>query len=239
MAERILMNEFRSLSQEKWVNIELHDDDIFKWDVALIVLNPDSMYYGGYLKASMAFPSNYPYSPPTYELPCRISYYDFRFLQSILHPNIYPDGRLCISILHPPGDDEMSGELASERWSPAQRVESVLMSILSLLDDAEVSSPANVDAAVMFRNNLEEYRTKVKRDVEESKRNIPPGFVMPTHESTVPLPVEKEDPDFWADSDVDSDVFGGSDSDEELNLDQSGSDDEDEEDAQDDDRMEF
>lgn len=25
---------------------------------------------------------------------------------------VYPDGRLCISILHPPGDDPVSGEKA-------------------------------------------------------------------------------------------------------------------------------
>jgi ubiquitin-protein ligase len=45
--------------------LKLHDDDIFNWDVALIVINPDSMYYGGYFKASMTFPSNYPYAPPS------------------------------------------------------------------------------------------------------------------------------------------------------------------------------
>ena len=32
--------------------------------MALIVLNPDSLYYGGYFKAKMTFPKNYPYSPP-------------------------------------------------------------------------------------------------------------------------------------------------------------------------------
>jgi ubiquitin-conjugating enzyme E2 R len=47
------------------ISIQLHKDDIFNWDVALIVINPDSMYYGGYFKASMTFPSNYPYSPPS------------------------------------------------------------------------------------------------------------------------------------------------------------------------------
>jgi ubiquitin-conjugating enzyme E2 R len=84
MAERILMNEFKALSKEKWAHIEvrrplpsseetvgvtdqeqLHKDDIFHWNVALIVLNPDSMYYGGYFKAVMEFPNNYPYSPPS------------------------------------------------------------------------------------------------------------------------------------------------------------------------------
>jgi len=29
-----------------------------------MVINPDSLYYGGYFKAKMSFPSNYPYSPP-------------------------------------------------------------------------------------------------------------------------------------------------------------------------------
>lgn len=114
----------------------------------------------------------------------------------------------------------MSGELAAERWSPAQRVESVLISILSLLDDAEVSSPANVDAGVMLRREPEKYKEIVRENVEASKKDIPEGFVMPTHESTMKRPVEKtDDLDFWADSDVDDDVFGGSDSDEEMNFD--------------------
>jgi ubiquitin-conjugating enzyme E2 R len=38
----------------------------------------------------------------------------------------YADGRLCISILHPPGDDPVSGEKAEERWNPTQSVESIL-----------------------------------------------------------------------------------------------------------------
>lgn len=224
MAERILMNEYKALSQEKWVNVEvnhfpsspanhpnlttpsqLKDDDIFNWTIALIIINPDSLYYGGYFLASMKFPSNYPYSPPA-----------FQFTRPLYHPNIYADGKLCISILHAPGDDEMSGELAAERWSPAQRVESVLLSIISLLDDAETSSAANVDAGVMLRKDPEGYKKRVKEDVEVSKKDIPPGFVMPTHESTARKPEkEVEDPDFWVDSD-DGEGFGGSDTDEDM-----------------------
>lgn len=113
----------------------------------------------------------------------------------------------------------MSGELASERWSPAQRVESVLISILSLLDDAEVSSPANVDAGVTLRKEPEEYKSRVRKDVEISKQDIPEGFVMPTHQPATVKPVEKDDSDFWAESDADDDVFGGSDSDEDMDFD--------------------
>ncbi|KAJ5280385.1 ubiquitin-conjugating enzyme E2 R [Penicillium angulare] len=224
MSERILLNELRSLSSEKWVHIELRNENIYEWDVALVVLNPSSMYDGGYFKARMTFPKNYPYAPPA-----------FRFLLPIYHPNIHTDGRVCISILHPPGDDEMSGELAAERWSPAQRVESVLISILSLLDDAEISSPANVDAAVMLRNDPTAYRAKVNLNVEASRATAPAGFKFSAPEPT-PHEVEKEDLDFWADSDVDSDPFGGSDSDGDLDMDAlSGSDVDDDEDEDEDD----
>lgn len=44
---------------------------MFEWSVALIVLNPDSLYYGGYFKAKMTFPKNYPYSPPGTPPPLR------------------------------------------------------------------------------------------------------------------------------------------------------------------------
>lgn len=144
---------------------------------------------------------------------------EFRFLLPLYHPNIYTDGRVCISILHPPGEDEMSGELAAERWSPAQRVESVLISILSLLDDAEVSSPANVDAAVMLRQDPDEYRVRVKANVEASKAMTPPDFKMPDQEITR-VELDKDDADFWADSEVDSDPFGGSDSEGDSDMDQ-------------------
>jgi len=143
---------------------------------------------------------------------------DFKFTRPLFHPNVYPDGRLCISILHAPGEDEMSGELAAERWSPAQGVESVLISILSLLEDAEVSSPANVDAGVMLRKNPNLYKERVRRDLEASKIDIPAGFVMPTHDSA--FKTKKEEDDYtmsWEDSDAEED-FGGSDSEMEVGL---------------------
>lgn len=111
----------------------------------------------------------------------------------------------------------MSGELASERWSPVQRVESVLLSILSLLDDAEVSSPANVDAGVMLRNDPEKYKDMVRKDVQTSKQDIPAGFIMPTHETAFKSTKEEEDYMMsWEDSDVEN--FEGLDSEDEEEM---------------------
>ena len=46
---------------------------------------------------------------------------------------VYPDGNVCISILHSPGDDPTMYEQASERWSPVQSVEKVILSVISML----------------------------------------------------------------------------------------------------------
>lgn len=47
--------------------------------------------------------------------------------------SVYPDGRVCISILHAPGDDPMGYETSAERWSPVQSVEKILLSVVSML----------------------------------------------------------------------------------------------------------
>lgn len=146
----------------------------------------------------MNFSTNYPYDPPS-----------FKFVRPIFHPNIYPDGKVCISILHAAGEDEQSGELACERWSSIQGVESVLRSILLLLDSPEIGSPANVDAGVMYRDNREEYNARAKHAVEESRKDIPEGFTMPITLVEAPQAKIQDDDDFWAES---GDDFGASDS---------------------------
>jgi len=59
---------------------------------------------------------------------------------------LFRNGEVCISILHPPTEDPQSGEHPSERWNPTQNVRTILMSIISLLNEPNCSSPANVDA---------------------------------------------------------------------------------------------
>lgn len=53
-------------------------------------------------------------------------------------PVVYPDGRVCISILHAPGDDPMGYESSAERWSPVQSVEKILLSVVSMLAGTEL-----------------------------------------------------------------------------------------------------
>lgn len=66
------------------------------------------------------------------------------------HPNVYDDGTVCISILHAPGEDKWGYEKASERWLPIHTVESILVSVISMLSSPNDESPANLDAAVCY-----------------------------------------------------------------------------------------
>ena len=95
------------------------------------------------------------------------------------------NGDLCVSILHPPVDDPQSGELPCERWNPTQNVRTILLSVVriqsnathlslildfshqvSLLNEPNTSSPANVDASVMYR------RWKDSRGKDKEYENI-------------------------------------------------------------------
>lgn len=89
-------------------------------------------------------------------------------VQLTKHITVYPTGLVCISILHAPGDDPMHYEKASERWSPIQSVEKILISVMSMLAEPNDESPANVDAARMWRERRGEYERRVRESVRRS-----------------------------------------------------------------------
>ena len=139
------------------VSIGFNEDDIFNWDIT--IMGPkDSPYEGGIFKAQMIFPNNFPLYPPK-----------FQFKNNIFHPNIYDDGTVCISILHPPGEDRFNEqETADMRWRPVHTASSIILSIISLLSAPNDESPANVDAAKIWRENNKLFQELVNKCVRES-----------------------------------------------------------------------
>lgn len=84
-----------------------------------------------------------------------------------------------------------------------------------LLDDPEISSPANVDASVTFRRDPKRYKEVVKQDLDRSKQDVPEGYVLPSHDDAFKTKKEDEYMMNWEDSDEDLnefEEFGGSDS---------------------------
>jgi ubiquitin-conjugating enzyme E2 C len=71
----------------------------------------DTPYENLVFKLSLSFPANYPYSPPT-----------VLFKTPIYHPNVDFSGRICLDIL-------------KDKWSAVLNVQSVLLSLQSLLGE--------------------------------------------------------------------------------------------------------
>ena len=156
----LLMKQLKDLNKKpiEGFSAGLKDEDNpYVWEI--MIMGPaDTFYEGGFFKAEMTFPKEYPNLPPT-----------LRILSEFWHPNVYPDGKVCMSILHPPGEDQYGYESAAERWLPLHTVESILLSLISMISSPNDESPANIDAAKMRREDPEQYRKKIQRCVRKSQ----------------------------------------------------------------------
>jgi len=177
-----LRKQFKALTEKPVAgfSVELFDENLARWKVW--IRGPkDTPYEGGCFRARLEFPQEFPFQPPV-----------MTFESAMWHPNVYPDGRVCISILHPPGDDKYGYETAEERWSPIQSVESVLISVISMIADPNDESPANLDAAIQWRRNPAEYKRRCRLMVEQANRELPKGLVLPKDFDEVRPPPQRE-----------------------------------------------
>nr|VWO94842.1 Ubiquitin-conjugating enzyme E2 2 [Ganoderma boninense] len=121
--------------------------NLLEWEVG-IPGKAGTPWEGGVYKLMMIFPEDYPSKPPK----CK-------FTPPLFHPNVYPSGTVCLSIL----DEEKS-------WKPAITIKQVLLGIQELLDDPNVNDPAQSDAYTMFKNDKVAYERRVK---QQARENIP------------------------------------------------------------------
>lgn len=82
-----------------------------------------------------------------------------KFVPPLFHPNVYPSGTICLSILN-----------EEEGWRPAITIKQILMGIQDLLDEPNPDSPAQSEAYQLFVHNKAEYRRRVKA---EARKNAP------------------------------------------------------------------
>lgn len=144
------------------VSVGLGDDEnILEWEL-MIVGPTDTLYEGGFFSALLKFPPDFPNQPPV-----------MWFKSPMWHPNVHEDGKVCISILHSPGEDRMNEfETSDIRWRPILGVESIIVSVISMLSDPNDESPANIDAAVMWRNDKAAFKKKVRDIVRRSQETL-------------------------------------------------------------------
>ena len=141
-----------------YFNCGFVNNDPFHWRVIINGVEGTD-FAGGYFPAELTFPNDYPFNPPKMHFKC-----------PMWHPNIDKDtGEVCISILHKPGVDLFNEqESPGERWNPIHTVESIIISVLSMLQSPNPESPLNIPANREFMNDPEAYKDHVRQCTRKS-----------------------------------------------------------------------
>ncbi|KAF5581655.1 SUMO-conjugating enzyme ubc9 [Fusarium pseudocircinatum] len=111
--------------------------DVKNWECG-IPGKDNTIWSGGLFKLTIAFP-------------------DGKFVPPLFHPNVYPSGTVCLSILN-----------EEEAWKPAITVKQILLGIQDLLNDPNPESPAQAEAYNLFKRDRAEYEKRVRRTVREN-----------------------------------------------------------------------
>merc|ERR1719229_76095 len=98
----------------------------------------ESPYAGGIFFLRIRFPLDYPFKPPKVQ-----------FITKIYHCNVNTHGSICLDIL-------------SDQWSPALTISKVLLSILSLLTDANPADPLTPAIADLYVKNRTKHDENAK-----------------------------------------------------------------------------
>ena len=90
-----------------------------------------SLWEGGVYKMTLEFTEDYPNKPPK----CK-------FVPVLFHPNVYPSGTVCLSILN-----------EDEDWRPSLTIPQILLGIQDLMCNPNEKSPAQADPYVAYTQN--------------------------------------------------------------------------------------
>ena len=113
-----LIKDIKQIKNEPIEGIHyIHDETNMLQGYGLIIGPPDTPYEGGYYLFLFDFPSDYPYSPP------KLKYFT-NDVHTRMHPNLYKQGKVCLSILN---------TWNGESWTGCQTISSVLLTIRSIM----------------------------------------------------------------------------------------------------------
>ncbi|XP_050101610.1 SUMO-conjugating enzyme UBC9-A-like [Anopheles aquasalis] len=105
---------------------------------------------GGLYRLEMTFPNDYPARPPR----CQ-------FMDNLFHPNVYPSGTVCLSLLNMDAD-----------WRPSLTIRDILLGIQDLLNNPNIASPARTEPYELYRKNPQEYINQVKRQAQRMRPKV-------------------------------------------------------------------
>ena len=138
-----LHDEFSNLSKEPLLNlgctVGLNNDNIYQWRVTM--RGPkDSLYKEGLFYIELAFPENYPESPPK-----------IRFLTPIYHLNVFSGadnnlGRICPNFI--------------TCWKPSTNAKEILTKLYTIFYKNELENAFDLDKKEEYKKHYDLFRAK-------------------------------------------------------------------------------
>lgn len=113
--------------------------DLFRWKCGIPGKDATD-WAGGVYTMTMQFPEDYPNKPPK----CV-------FTPVLFHPNVYPSGTVCLSILN-----------AEKDWRPGITVKQILLGVQDLLDEPNNADPAQEEPFRLFRDDRAAYAARIR-----------------------------------------------------------------------------
>ncbi|KAI9360395.1 ubiquitin-conjugating enzyme 9 [Zopfochytrium polystomum] len=130
-----------------WAKPEKNQDgslNLMQWQVG-IPGKQGTPWENGVYTLTMTFPDDYPQKPPKCKFP-----------SGLFHPNVYPSGTVCLSILNEEQD-----------WKPAITIKQILLGVQDLLNDPNPDSPAQSEAYMMFKKDRVAYERRVRAQAKQ------------------------------------------------------------------------
>merc|ERR1712226_1750382 len=93
----------------------------------------------------MIFKEDFPSTPPK-----------VKFVPPLFHPNVYPSGTVCLSLLDEDKD-----------WRPAITIKQILLGIQDLLTTPNIRDPAQAEAYTIFCQDKQEYEKRIKAQAKK------------------------------------------------------------------------
>ena len=150
-AQKRLLKDIKNIYQDKSLKTNgifyVHSKTNMCKGYALIIGPEDTPYQHGAYLFEIVFPENYPHSPPKFKYLTNDGVTRF-------HPNLYINGKVCLSILN---------TWSGEKWSSSVTLSHVLLNIVSILTvSAYTHEPginfSNNPSSIEFYDKLIEYK---------------------------------------------------------------------------------
>ena len=127
--------------------------NLMVWD-CIVPGKANTIWQGGRIPVTMKFSEDYPSKPPE----CHFKLMPDGSKKPLFHPNVYPSGKICLSIINP--------EPSKSAWRPAITLKQILIGIQSLLEEPNNDDAAQADAHAIYKSNRPEYERRVKAQMQ-------------------------------------------------------------------------